>query len=198
MEGVQTKNLRVVVAPFEQWLPPATGGGGDVIFFYNKSVWVNGSGGYEQSLATDLESSRLFSSVEYRDWEELADSYNGYDLLISGKFYYQRMETRGPGILLFVPIAVSSVFLPIPVEGAREEIKFDLEVSLPSSPGFPLLKKEIIARQAYTNWGLTAGIFISKDKLPSSTISLLEVRKELAKELEPGGKIYSALQKTQK
>ena len=211
LAGVQPKNIRVAVTPFEHWLPEdQTGSDINIlpgVFFTREVLYVGSTFAdwtywspektYEECLAKELSASNLFASVDYMDWDELSESYYKYDLIVTGNFYYDRRKGSYFGTYgLSMAGAIISNLLFLPNGVTHRDLKFDVQVLLPSSPNSPVWEQGIHVQDPKSIVSL--GFIGDNDELTDRTPKLLanaflEVRNSIAKELESNGKIYVAL-----
>lgn len=154
-------------------------------------------------LAAELASSGYFESVKYADWKEAADLYSGSDLLVSGRI--KQYTTGGPSFFWVIP-PQSILFLlagavGIPVLCVDHELDMDIYAARPLEPDRAIWSTNIkfhddlpcMSMWDEQGWAPFPQLYASRQK-PLLKKVFLNLRDEMARELNRGGKINAALQ----
>jgi hypothetical protein len=149
---------------------------------------------YSECLAEELRASGLFASVDYKKWDELADSASNYDLIITARFFYDRRWGK-TCIGLGMPLVLLQELELVPVGAMHRELAFEVQALDLQSPGEPVWTKfvNVMDKVGGVTMFFPPG-HTKYEKFRNSTPQLLakaflEVRDALNHELAPGGSL---------
>ncbi len=135
-------------------------------------------------LRQDLAASGLFASVDYQEWPDLADSYQNYDLIITGRYY---VHTRQTDVFPLMGLLLLQPLLGLPTGAIDRNMAFEVQVLDPQHPGQPLWAQRF---KVHDDASGIKGLYYGLDPRVTPKLrnkGFREVREALAKAFGPGG-----------
>lgn len=150
---------------------------------------------YEKCLREDLQASGLFTNVEFKDWPDLAESYSDYDLIITGRYFYDQQHWKLFSIFYAFGMG-TQVLLGMPVGSIDRNLAFEIQALDPANPAEPLWAQTFKVHDDSS--GLLSPYYGPEPDPRAETPKLwnkafLEVREGLVKALGPDGPLRQKL-----
>ena len=102
-----------------------------ILVFSSRDIYYPLYPTFEMHLRQDLAASGLFASVDYQEWPDLADSYQNYDLIITGRYY---VHTRQTDVFPLMGLLLLQPLLGLPTGAIDRNMAFEVQV-LDPQPG---------------------------------------------------------------
>lgn len=149
---------------------------------------------YEKSLSEDLQASGLFSSVEFKDWSEAASMHSNYDLIITGRYYYDRQHVTIVSVFFDAMLAMQPL-LGLPMGSIQRDLAFEVQALDPENPAEPLWSEKFKVHDDAS--GVFGVYYGASDPRPTTPAlwnkAFLQVRASLAKNFGAGGPLNNRL-----
>lgn len=114
---------------------------------------------FGKCLASELKSSRMFTSVEYfPNWERLVDDYRSYDLIVTGRLQGDKVEDKM--ISYGLPVVGAILwYAGFPAGHLTRDVSFEVVTFSPMNPGHEFWSQQVSFKDSAFAWLYTGFSF---------------------------------------